>query len=316
MLIIGSYSLHLQGKSNKPFPNDLDIIGTLTEYNAFCKFFQSIIVSAMPLNAKKFHIKFRDKKNPFGVINVEFEVAWENSSAEGLMKHISTQKNNKYHISNGVDALVFDLADIDVCYALKMSHRYLKNNPFFLKTMRDIRYLESCGAKIPENLLEWFKFREKETYTYGHPKLNQDKKNFFNDDGVNYKYDHDTIHVAIKLYDKPAYEYFKADNEEVLCSKEKWDALPEELKLAAVFEESAVLSIERCLVPFDFSTPPKKAFLMALEKVSTSITSGWFREYAWNNYDRVAAMFSDDYVDKFKNALATGQIKPFTGKNY
>lgn len=310
MLIIGSYSLHLQGKSNKPFPNDLDIIGTLTEYNAFCKFFQSIIVSAMPLNAKKFHIKFRDKKNPFGVINVEFEVAWENSSAEGLMKHISTQKNNKYHISNGADALVFDLADIDVCYALKMSHRYLKNNPFFLKTMRDIRYLESCGAKIPENLLEWFKFREKETYTYGHPKLNQDKKNFFNDDGVNYKYDHDTIHMIVKHLEKPAYEYYKPEGSDVWCDRDMFFKCEKQIRLYGVLEESYVLALERCLVPFEFKTAPKQAFLMALEKVCTSITSGFFREFAYEHYDEVLKLYSDSYTTKFKDAVFSGAIAP------
>lgn len=310
MLIIGSYSLHLQGKSNKPFPNDLDLIGTLAEYNAFCKFFQSAIISALPLNAKKFHIKFKDKKNPFKVINVEFEVAWENSSAEGLLQYISTQKNNKYHVSDGKSALVFDLADVDVCYALKMSHRYLKNNPFFLKTMRDIHYLEDQGAKIPAELSEWFKLREKETYSYKHPKLNQDKKNFFHDDGILYKYDHDQLHLIVKHLEKPAYEYYKPESSEVWCDRDMFFKCDKQIRLLGVLEESYVLALERSLIPFEFKTAPKQAFLMALEKVCTSITSGFFREFAYEHYDEVLKLYSDSYTTKFKDAVFSGAIAP------
>jgi hypothetical protein len=208
------------------------------------------------------------------------------------------------------------VADVNTCYALKMSHRFLRNSPHFMKTMRDIHYLRSIGATIPDSLQEWYVEREKETYWYKHPKLDQGKGDFFKDDGINYVYDHDTIHLAVKRFELPAYEYFKADDAEVLCSKDKWDALPEEIKLSAVLEESMVLAIERCLVPFNFTTEPKKAFLMALSKVCSSITSGWFRSYGWENFDKVVALYSDDYVDKFKAALEAGEIKPFTGKNY
>ena len=53
--------------------------------------------------------------------------------------------------------------------------------------------------------------------------------------------------------------------------------------------------------------------MMALEKVCTSITSGWFREYAWENYHRVVHMYKtlgvNDYIDRFhKNKH---MIKPF-----
>jgi hypothetical protein len=51
-------------------------------------------------------------------------------------------------------------------------------------------------------------------------------------------------------------------------------------------------------------------------KVCTSITSGWFREYAWENYHRVLQMYSDDFVVQFKQGLAEGKVKPFKGSLY
>jgi len=57
--------------------------------------------------------------------------------------------------------------------------------------MKDIHFLRSKGAEIKN--MELFKEREKITYDYGHPKLNVSKDAFFNGDGIQYIYDHDTI---------------------------------------------------------------------------------------------------------------------------
>jgi hypothetical protein len=83
---------------------------------------------------------------------------------------------------------------------------------------------------------------------------------------------------------KPAYEYFKPDDSQVMVSKEMWNDLPLNLKLCAVIEESMVLAIERSLIPFPNSLTVDQAYEKALVKVCTSITSGWFREFAWENY--------------------------------
>ena len=52
---------------------------------------------------------------------------------------------------------------------------------------------------------------------------------------------------------------------------------------------------------------------MALMKVCTSITSGWFREYAWENYDKVLDLYNelgeDDYVQRFQRNAHL--LKPF-----
>ena len=201
--------------------------------------------------------------------------------------------------------------DTDLAYTLKMSHRYLKNSPHFLKTMHDIKILCDHGAVIPDVLKDWLKERERETYNYEHPNLNQSKDGFFNG-SVLYKYDHDSIHRAIALHDQPAYEYYKSDDKEVYCSKRKFFELPVQLQLAGVYEEAAVLALERSLIPFDFKPHPTWAFKKALEKVCTSITSGWFRNFSWEHYHEVMDIHYEDtdwFVKRFQDGIKEGIVK-------
>jgi hypothetical protein len=88
-----------------------------------------------------------------------------------------------------------------------------------------------------------------------------------------------------------------------------FDNLPDIVKLYGVLEESYVLALERAVIPLNVSAD--RAFEIALEKVCTSITSGWFREFAWENYDEVKKLYHESYVNKFNIALVVGKIKGF-----
>lgn len=269
-MLVGSRAVINLGYDLGREPKDTDIIVSWEHFNMI-KSNTSKIKSCYPLNDSKWVVKYLD-----GQI-LECEIAWEGSTGESLIQ--LCQQNL--------------LNPLDVVYTLKMSHRYLKDSPHFLKTMKDIKLLREFGAVIPECLVEWLVVRKKETYHYQHPNLNRDKADFFDTVGVVYTYDHDSIHEAVKLFDKPAYSYFKPDDKEVWCSKDLFFGCDEEIKLAAVFEESCVLAVERSLVPYDSWDKEDWAFKKALEKVCTSITSGWFREYAWENYEQVLQMKKD-----------------------
>lgn len=210
--------------------------------------------------------------------------------------------------SEGLDVRV---ASPNTLLLIKMSHRYKKNTPTFRKTMDDIWGLRFAGARVVDQVL--FQIREQATYDYGHPKLNVDKKDFFKDD-VPYKYDHDSIHEAVAVDGTPAYTKYMVDGEQVLTSRTKFDALDHRTKLLGVLEESYVLALERSIIPHNSS--PSGAFRMALSKVCTSITSGWFREFAWEHYHEVMALYNPDFVDKFHAALLAGRIRPYKGRTY
>ncbi len=229
---------------------------------------------------------------------IEISIAWPDSTNEELLNRIKAEDRM--------------FADLNELYALKMSHRYLRNSPHFYKTMRDIRRMRNAGAVIPDDLKDWFKRREKETYNYKLPNLDQSKNNFFNGDGVTYVYDHDSIHEAVAFGHQPMYKNYQKDNSEVLCDKNKWEKLDQIDRLHAVAEECAVLALERSLIPFPGVKTEFEAFKFALMKVCTSITSGWFREFAWENHDDVLRLVMSKnypYYNWFKEELAEGRVK-------
>lgn len=283
-------------------PRDLDGIGTFEEVQGLLKRehqrqpFQSI----MPAHGGKKMIGFRPGQ-PW-----EFEIAWEGSTGAELLKLVAEDPATLHQ--NGYAAGTM-IPSVDVLYTLKMSHRYLRNSPAFLKTMRDIQELRRIGAKIPDRYQDWYKARMKATYDYGHPKLNQDKMGFFSGDGVKYVFDHDSIHVAVAIHERPAYTYYMKDGAQVQCDRSKWEALPDSFKLAGVLEESYVLALERSQIPHPGVLTPRQSFLKALGKVCTSITSGWFREWAWEHYDQVVAAYDDTYVARFWAAAEAGVAK-------
>lgn len=94
-----------------------------------------------------------------------------------------------------------------------------------------------------------------------------------------------------------------------------YNSCSEDIRLASVYEESAVLALERAILPS--GTDPDIAFRIALEKVCTSIASGWWRDYAWENYHKVMQMYyerkdtENDLVKSFNKAQDEGVIKPF-----
>lgn len=286
MLVIGSVALLAQGISTGRPQRDIDYICTFDEYTDWVSREKKDLRSYVPLSGNKFVAV-----STTGRIH-EFEIAWPDSSAEKLLR----MQSGRTHASLGA------------CLTLKLSHRYLKNSPAFLKTMDDIHLLRRHGVEVLPHLQEWQQIRELETYDYKHPSLNRSKKDFF-DTSVAYVYDHDSIHRAVATFEQPAYVYYRGCGKEVYCSKSKFfDAVSEGIRLAGVLEEAYVLALERSIIPHPGVLTPRQAFDVALMKVCTSITSGWFREFAWENYHQVCRLYSDDYVTKFKAALAAGNI--------
>lgn len=295
MLLIGSRAIQYWLPDWRE-PLDVDLVGTYEEIEAYRK--RNNIKVFYPINQGK-TIFMRDSD---GVIH-EAEIAWEGSRAEKLIKFV-TEHDVYARVGQGII-----VPSLDVLLLLKESHKYLKDSSHTVKTYKDIQALKAAGAIVRPEHMEFLKDREKDTYVNKLPKLNQSKDGFFGaDTGVLYEYDHDTIHEAVKHLERPAYTYFQTG--EVWCSRELWDKCSEEIKLYAAYEEISVLAIERCLVPFAGKKTPKEAFDMAQVKLMTSISSGWFREYVWNAYDRLQAMYTDEYFEKFKRGLEQGIVKP------
>lgn len=247
---------------------------------------------------------------------IEFELAWPNTTALELLKKIGPnyKKLTVREAGYPFAGLSIEVASPRAVYMLKMSHRFKKNSIHFLKTMRDIQMLRAAGyGKLPMHMTNWFKDRVRETYSYNHPKLQGvSKADFFKDDGINYVYDHDAIHWVVKHFPDPAYSYFQPEGEEIGTSKAEFFKSTRIIQLLAVLEECYVLSLERAIIPFNLwgdKVACRKAFETALAKVCTSITSGWFRAFAWDNYDIVLGLYDAEYVSRFKAQADLGLVK-------
>jgi len=298
--LIGSQALLLERPKDLRVPRDIDVVGKLADINKFAVQMGGEKLAQYPIDSGKKTL-IRLEGRPV----IEGEIAWSDTSSE-LLLHLCKQYGKLVCV---IDGLSRYSAPLDLLYTLKMSHRYRRNSPHFEKTMFDIWTMRRLGAKIRPEFQEFYELRQDETYDYAHPKLNVMKGDFFKDDGIKYIFDHDTIHEAMKQMHQPAYRFFKKHDAEVMCSEDLFHAQTDAVKLNAVLEESYVLALERSQIPFRNKWSPRHSFKYALEKVCSSITSGWFREYAWEHYYEVEDMYSDDYMKRFDAAVAAGIVK-------
>jgi hypothetical protein len=305
MLIIGSLALRHNKVALTRDTSDIDVIMRPSELSKFkLQYANRIVTEQKTKNGIALFIS--------GIKPVDIEIALPGSTGEQLLEII--ESNNLLATLGECEYFDNDVyyASNDLVYTLKMSHRYLRNSPSFNKTMDDIHALRALGCSIPGSISNWYKDRVKATYDYKHPSLKRSKENFFKNDGVNYIYDHDSIHEAVAIDDRPAFELVREEGADIFCSKEKFFSMPIEVQLSTVLEEAYVLALERSLIPYDFTPDPKAAFLIALEKICTSIASGWWREFAWENYNKLVSLYDDgEYVYCFNDALKNGLIRPY-----
>lgn len=296
MLVVGSAALHLLPGFESYKPRDLDLIAFHTELPEIVKFWKP---QKVQVNSESSITLFGVQKELLSLFQtelpiVEVEIAWPGTVAE----RINSVANNFHGC--------YTLSSLDELYTLKMSHRYKKNTPHFEKTRRDILEMR----RFKPRLLSWFADREKETLNYNHPKLNegQTKAAFFSGDGVQYFFDHDLVHeVVARIYNssQPAYQLYLKEGEAVACDRRKFENLPFRERIRGVCEEATVLALERSQIParldpaFAKDVDPTWSFRYALQKVCTSITSGWFREFAWENYDEALSSYKRDYAVDF-----------------
>lgn len=283
MLVVGSTALTTLLPLGR-IPKDTDIIARPEEAERYVKL--GVWDSVMPTQQGK-KLVCKDLKG----LMTEIEMAWPNTSGEYILHN-------------------YPKVTLDLLLTLKMSHRFL-SSPHFRKTWNDIKFLRDHGAVVHDSYL--LKLREKETYVKRLPKLNVDKSTFFDPETFkHYVYDHDSTHLAVADPCRPAYQEFQ--NGQVWCSKEEFEKLSPTIQQRSVLEEAYVLALERSQIPFQCSPDPRKSFRMAIEKICTTISSGWWREYAWQNYPLWFELYDEGYVARFKRGIERGIVKPFQHK--
>jgi len=304
MILVGSRALALRAPhAMRRKPLDFDWVCTREEYDSWVE------NNSHKVNPTKIYAQGENKMIVEGSTNCEFEIIVPGKSSSILKDLVEGN-------SESIETPFGWVPTFDMLFTIKSSHKYLKDSPHFWKTLADWHIMRALGAKVRPEYEDFLKLREKETYNYVHPKLNVKKGDFFKDDGLQYEVDHDDIHISVARFDKPAYRYYMKDGAEVQCDKNKFFACPREIQLAGVVEEAATLAIERSLIPHPNVWTPEYAWKFALSKVCSSITSGWFRSFAYDNCLDILKLYPDGYWEKFQQDRVNGLVKPFSGKKY
>lgn len=218
------------------------------------------------------------------LLNIPEEDRIEWHSLESLNNHILLDTFDEFGVCS--------LYGLAIIYRSHL-HRDWNWDAHITKYYRFILPMVSDHSRLLSDplLLERIKLTKK-AFPQGNPKLNKSNDEFF-DDPVNKVYDHDFLHELYAYEDRPMFERLKRPEQFDLawCAKDLWEQLSHTQKLQCVAEETFVIATERFMVPNNWDFATKRAYYFALKKVCTTLTSGWFRDFAIDNFPAIFEMY-------------------------
>ncbi len=216
-------------------------------------------------------------------------------------------KGDKHIAEDGLlPFLDHEIATPEMLYTLKVSHSFWAIH--WEKTMRDIYFFQSKGIELDEDLFKGlYKFWEKR---HGKKKANLNVKNeeFFTK-YVDRKYEHDTLHEAIKYYDVPMYQKLKKDTSMALIDRGMFEALSFEDKCKLVREETYVTALERFLIPREFDMDELTAYRRAIKLIITSMSKGFFPKFIVENWIVLNKPDNHPWIELFKEGVENGIVR-------
>lgn len=180
------------------------------------------------------------------------------------------------------------LATPDELYTLKISHSFWEiNGPqSWDKHASDIVFLSRKGCKFLRPLYDLVLPIWKERYKKQPTNLKQTAAKFFTD-GVNRKYDHDSVHETIAYGNRPLYESILADGETVAVDNSKFWAMDHDTQIKTCREEIYATALERILIPNNYSGSARQAYHWALRRTATSLFKGEWALFLLLNLDEL-----------------------------
>ncbi|CAB4416275.1 unnamed protein product [Rhizophagus irregularis] len=103
---------------------------------------------------------------------------------------------------------------------------------------------------------------------------------------------HDDLHELVKYGDHPIYQGLKDDQSRAWIKKSLFEKLDYQTKINCVKEEAMAIALERYLIPM-ISNNQENSYKLALIRICTTLTKGWFRQFAIDNYPRLANLDKD-----------------------
>jgi hypothetical protein len=116
--------------------------------------------------------------------------------------------------------------------------------------------------------------------------LNRYNKDFLDEEKLSIPVfvDHDLLHEMLAYGPKPIQDLIRPDPTKALCSPRMFfiELTPEQ-RLQCVKEEGLIIAMERKILP-RFEKHHQKAYFYSIKRICTSLTRGWFRTFAVDNW--------------------------------
>ena len=302
MLVVGSKALNYHFPEFQREVKDIDIIGTTDDINYLIE----------TLNPEK----VLDNHNITTLLNIQNPNEFFNTKNVEILNSdnsIALTEYIKYENNGNLGGLRY--ASPEVLLSLKKSHihfpikfqKHIKDYNFLLDLLKEDKLENITKINFKETELRFGKLKT--------PSLKKSTSKFFDQSEgyVKYFYIHDDIHQVMAHYDRPIYEDMQTTSESAWCQKELWDNFSFEKKAKCVLEEAYVIALERKIIPMlngvSDVVSSKKALEWSLMRICTTLCSGWFRQFAADNYSRICEYINPQYVQKFLEAEQIGEIK-------
>lgn len=313
MIIIGSRAMAQQFMLNDrtTHKTDFDVIMTPVEFHNWVEMNKSHIKTLVPRSDHK----YKAIVEMYGRVQYEIELGFEGTSSKWLLDHLD---ECTYGTLPGFFGEKLHVLDPDYQLLTKRSH--LVYPIHFEKNIADYTFMKRmiCSYKelIKEPLMnEYYTLRSneaKERNKQKTPKLNVTTEDFFSSKlPVPTYFVHDHIHKMMAHDSVPMYTKMQPDPSSAWCSKDMFFNLPFKEQIQCIQEEAYVIALERYIIPQygENCNDYLDCYKRAVKRICTTLTSGWFRDFAIENYDRTIAWYNGFYVERFINRFNAGLIK-------
>jgi hypothetical protein len=317
LIIIGSRALDLPRVT---VSTDYDVMMTQEQFNNWINEHSDYIKTLVPRSSNKY--KAVVAKN--GVqVQYEIELGVEGTSTEYLL---SRRDNICIRTTEGFFGEVFYIPSMKWLMATKRSHLIYPIH--FEKNIEDYHLLKKVveGSRIDmitgeeeDKIEEYYKLRYSEAAERNKqrtPNLNVTTEDFFSSKlPVPNYFVHDHIHEMMTHYEKPIFSMMQKDSSKAWCSKDLFFELPYKYQVQCVMEEAYVIALERYIIPQHGENyhNHRDCYNRAVKRICTTLTSGWFRDFAIENYPQVTQWYDLAFVNNFVAKAKEGKIKPVEG---
>jgi hypothetical protein len=197
---------------------------------------------------------------------------------------------------------------------------FIAQSQVFDQNIYDLHFLlKRCKNRTSDLLTNrLLKLRREETLMLKagdpaiHVNLNQSNEAFLDPNNLHIPtvWDHDEVHKIVMFGQVPMYQRIKRDQSKAACDIKLFEALTHTERIQDVQEEAMVLALERYLLPKRDEIPylhdsAFEAYKKSLERICTSITKGWFREFALLNYFEILDLPKNRDLIMFRDYIRT-----------